>query len=398
MDFLTDLIFTHPLIFVYCLTILMSPYWFRNRFSKSQLSNLSLTLGITGTFIGIFLGLLEFDTTNIESSVVTLLEGLKIAFITSITGLVVSIVVKVFPNIWKLPTPLNNDNIEKELITTLKEMSLTTKEFKDSINNLTKSISGDSETSLSTQLIKLRDINRTGFDDMNTSFEEFADKVVADNTQSLIDALTDVMKDFNSKINEQFGENFKELNSAVKDMLNWQKAYRDQINDLVTTYSNISKTLIGVDNTLQNSAKSHATIIQSNNELNELVKDFSGMVNSFSELGDMASKSLPIIEERMDSMVSKTSTHIEESLDSISSNYDNFSEKQQEVVESYNRNITEMIEQNKERIQLLDKELGNELEKSLETLGSSLSTLSSKFATDYGPITEKLKKLLETFK
>ena len=148
----------------------------------------------------------------------------------------------------------------------------------------------------------------------------------------------------------------------------------------------------------QNSAKSHATIIQSNNELNELVKDFSGMVNSFSELGDMASKSLPIIEERMDSMVSKTSTHIEESLDSISSNYDNFSEKQQEVVESYNRNITEMIEQNKERIQLLDKELGNELEKSLETLGSSLSTLSSKFATDYGPITEKLKKLLETFK
>ena len=79
----------------------------------------------------------------------------------------------------------------------------------------------------------------------------------------------------------------------------------------------------------------------------------------------------------------------------ISLNYDKFSEKQQEIVESYNRNISEMIEQNKERIQLLDKELGNELEKSLESLGSSLSTLSSKFVEDYGPITQRLKGLLD---
>ncbi len=69
MDFLKDLIFSHTLIFTYCLAIIMTPYWFRNRFSKNQLSNLSLTLGITGTFVGIFLGLLDFDTTNIESSV-----------------------------------------------------------------------------------------------------------------------------------------------------------------------------------------------------------------------------------------------------------------------------------------------------------------------------------------
>ena len=233
---------------------------------------------------------------------------------------------------------------------------------------------------------------------MNASFKEFADKVVADNTQSLIDALTDVMKDFNSKINEQFGENFKELNSAVKDMLTWQKEYNDQISDLISTYSNISKTLTGIDETLLNSAKSHNTIIESNIKLNDLVKDFSSMVSSFSELGDKASTSLPLIEQRMDLIVSKTSDHIEESLDSISSNYDQFSEKQKEIVESYNRNISEMIEQNKERIEKLDKELGNELEKSLESLGSSLSTLSSKFASDYGPITDKLKKLLDSLK
>lgn len=398
MDFLKDLIFSHTLIFTYCLAIIMTPYWFRNRFSKNQLSNLSLTLGITGTFVGIFLGLLDFDTINIESSVPSLLDGLKIAFVTSITGLVISIIVKIFPEFWKLPKIVSDDNVEKELLSSLIEMNNSTKSFKNSIIDLTKSISGDSETSLSTQLLKLRDSNNSGFESMNASFKEFADKVVADNTQSLIDALTDVMKDFNSKINEQFGENFKELNSAVKDMLTWQKEYKDQISDLISTYSNISKTLTGIDETLLNSAKSHNTIIESNIKLNDLVKDFSSMVSSFSELGDKASTSLPLIEQRMDLIVSKTSDHIEESLDSISSNYDQFSEKQKEIVESYNRNISEMIEQNKERIEKLDKELGNELEKSLESLGSSLSTLSSKFASDYGPITDKLTKLLDSLK
>ena len=201
MDFLKDLIFSHTLIFTYCLAIIMTPYWFRNRFSKNQLSNLSLTLGITGTFVGIFLGLLDFDTTNIESSVPSLLDGLKIAFVTSITGLVISIIVKIFPEFWKLPKIVSDDNVEKELLSSLIEMNNSTKSFKNSIIDLTKSISGDSETSLSTQLLKLRDSNNSGFESMNASFKEFADKVVADNTQSLIDALTDVMKDFNSKIN-----------------------------------------------------------------------------------------------------------------------------------------------------------------------------------------------------
>ena len=380
---------------IYCIIILFSPYWFRNRFSKSQLSNLTLTLGITGTFIGIFLGLLEFDTTNIETSVVDLLDGLKIAFLTSITGLITSIVVKISPGIWGVIVPVDDNNIEAELISTLKELSNNTISFQKSINDLSHSIAGDSETSLSTQILKLRDQNQSGFEKMNKSFEDFAEKVVADNTQSLIDALTDVMKDFNSKINEQFGENFKELNSAVKDMLTWQKAYKDQINELVSTYSTISESIKEIDITLENSASNHKKIILSNEKLIEMVKDFSSMVDSFGELGEKASESLPLIEERLDLIVTKTANHIDESLDSISLNYDKFSEKQQEIVESYNRNISEMIEQNKERIQLLDKELGNELEKSLESLGSSLSTLSSKFVEDYGPITQRLKGLLD---
>ena len=55
-----------------------------------------------------------------------------------------------------------------------------------------------------------------------------------------------------------------------------------------------------------------------------------------------------------------------------------------------------MIASNADRIKKLDEELGNELTKSLESLGGSLATLSSKFANDYGPITEKLKKIIDS--
>ena len=45
------------------------------------------SLGILGTFLGIFLGLMDFDIRTINRSVPELLEGLKVAFGTSILGL-----------------------------------------------------------------------------------------------------------------------------------------------------------------------------------------------------------------------------------------------------------------------------------------------------------------------
>ena len=268
------------------------------------------------------------------------------------------------------------------MIKTLKSIDIKANEMNSNLNNLSNSISSDKDTSLVTQLQKIRTTNSDGFQSMKDAFEEFAEKVVADNTQSLIDALTDVMKDFNVKINEQFGENFKELNEAVKSMVEWQKNYKDQVNQLINQYNKISENLTGIDEALENSADSYKTIIESNNQLNNLVEDFSGMVNSFSELGKKASESLPVIEKNMNSIIDKSKIYIEDSLQNLSKDYDNFSKKQQEIVDSYNDTTEKMIQDNAERVKRLDEELGNELTKSLESLANSLGTLSAKFVED----------------
>ena len=55
----------------------------------------SLTsLGMLGTFVGIFLGLMDFDVFAINASVPTLLAGLKLAFSTSILGLASALLFK----------------------------------------------------------------------------------------------------------------------------------------------------------------------------------------------------------------------------------------------------------------------------------------------------------------
>ena len=50
------------------------------------------TLGVLGTFLGITLGLLCFDTTDIPQSIPQLLDGLKTAFFTSLAGMIGSLI------------------------------------------------------------------------------------------------------------------------------------------------------------------------------------------------------------------------------------------------------------------------------------------------------------------
>lgn len=57
-----------------------------------QLPSLVSTLGVLGTFAGITLGLLNFDTAHLEESIPLLLGGLKTAFLTSLTGMIGSLI------------------------------------------------------------------------------------------------------------------------------------------------------------------------------------------------------------------------------------------------------------------------------------------------------------------
>ena len=73
---------------VFCLLIALATYYFGHmkydRFATTYGAEILTTMGILGCFVGIALGLWDFDTRNVQESVPELLDGIKTAFFSSV--------------------------------------------------------------------------------------------------------------------------------------------------------------------------------------------------------------------------------------------------------------------------------------------------------------------------
>ena len=223
---------------------------------------LLVTTGIFGTFLGIFVGLMDFDVRHIDTSIPALLEGMKLAFSTSVVGMFGAILLKILESLQGAPllflrrSPLEVPDAPAEptgadLIQALRGMrdaqQETNRLFAEGMESLRRSLSGEDDASLATllrrlrgdlvdadkerlrELQSLREDTRQGFQEMGREFRHFAETVAENNSKALLEALRDVIRDFNVQLNEQFGENFKELNGAVGRLLEWQEHYRQEL-------------------------------------------------------------------------------------------------------------------------------------------------------------------------
>ena len=51
-------------------------------------------------------------------------------------------------------------------------------------------------------------------------------------TEQVRAALKTVIQDFNNNLIEQVGENFKQMNTAVLELVTWQKNYKQQLAEM----------------------------------------------------------------------------------------------------------------------------------------------------------------------
>lgn len=413
------------------LLILFSPYYFKRKHDLHSMSGLTTTLGIFGTFIGIFFGLLGFDVNNITASVPQLLGGLKTAFLTSIAGMTAGLILKEYPKFYGIVVKSDNDQELATVETMVKllagiknnQLEIFQKENQQLLN-IEKALTGEGETTLITQIQKLRTTLIDKQDEMLKAFNDFAQTMSENNSKALIDALTQVMKDFNTKINEQFGENFKHLNDAVGKMLEWQKEYSEQIHSMIqqikTTASAVEQSqktltqIVNQANTFSSTADSLHQLITS---LEQIRNNIEVHLKAFDEVASNAKNTFPIIDEQMRKLTTELSRSVEKTVaetknivdiqlessqqmsKSLQDNQRNINNSLSEMVLMLNKNIDKMMKDNAERItqqvSQLDKELGNELTKSLQSLGSQLTSLSRRFVDDYSPLTEQLRKVVQ---
>jgi uncharacterized phage infection (PIP) family protein YhgE len=193
------------------------------RKSASLGPTLLTTLGIFFCFSGIAWGLLDFDPIDVKGSVPQLLRGIRTAFWASVAGIGWALTIKIRTLLLGSP-PLAKVGTSP---------GATVDDLAEQLSLLNRSVAGTNESTLVSQLKLLRTEANERLDRLNQSSERYAERMAEANAKALIEALSVVIKDFNTKLNDQFGQNFQSLNAAVEKLVTWQKQYEQQLNALI---------------------------------------------------------------------------------------------------------------------------------------------------------------------
>lgn len=364
----------------------------------------SLTsLGIFGTFLGIAIGLFEFDINNIQTSVPSLLLGLKTAFWSSVVGLAGALSLKIRQLVMASRQKEGSGGRDVEsMLLLLGEVRDEVREFRES-----SLVSQRSIESSSTE----------GLRNINDAIEAHFNRIVEVNTRALVEALERVMQDFNGKINTQYGENFKQLNLAVGEMVAWQQEYRGQITSLCHQFSVVSERFEqashAFDQLVDNSHGFKEEAEGLGQMISQLTLQRSSMethMEKFSAIVEHANSGLPHLESRIVNLTGVLSKEVSNSSKAMSATMQltckhlksNVADVVKELSESLHLMQSQMLVHTEESIARvekqsadLDRAMEEELTKALKTFGSQLTALSEKFVDDYTPLTEKLRNVLQ---
>lgn len=405
----------------------------------NAIASIVTVIGVLGTFVGIAWGLLHFDTGNIESSVPKLLEGLKIAFITSIVGIAASIFLKWSTLNERRKQTSPPDEVDGATVDTLakllndihKAQKDEGNETKAALQSIERSLTGEGESTVVTQLSRLRTTFIDKQDDLVKEFRKFTDEMAKKNTEAFIKALENAIKDFNTKISEQFGENFKQLNQAVGKLLTWQEQYQEQMDKLAEQFRIAAESVEKSRHSLEIIADRSSIIVSSAEQLEPIMQGIQHQINqlntsleAFSNLADNAREAFPIIENRLDDLTERFSVVVEDTIsDSQASmeaqrdaltkqsqqlektvdNTGTFIQQQAEAVfektsdhvKQVIKDTGDFVQENTDHINGQIRTLQQALEKSLESLANQLISLSGKFAEDYTPLANRLRDVVE---
>lgn len=330
------------------------------------------TTGIFATFLGIALGLLNFDTNNIQASVPALLNGLKTAFWASVFGVGGALTIK-FRHYFL--------GIEHEVEGSGSDGEVTAQDIVISLRNIQQALVGGEEATLVSQLKLLRQDNNDRLDSLKQAQQEALQKLTEMSSKTLVEALRDVIRDFNTKITEQFGDNFKQLNEAVGKLLIWQEQYKTHIEVVVEQHNNIA-------NTMQTASDNYSLLVNKTETFTKVSSDLSmlltslemqkntliEMLKSLGQLLTTASGSLPEIENKVVDLTQQLTRSVE------------FNQKE----------VNKALLENAQLIKSSSQDVERDIKKTHQEFSRSVEEISNKTSKHTTELTQCISRAIES--
>jgi len=406
-------IYKDPLTLMFIVVIAGTTAFFQFKFDRYSVNHgpeILTTLGIFGCFTGIALALLDFDTKNINESVPQLLEGVKTAFWASVTGVLGALTIKFRHRFSKEPIQVSDGQPK----------SASLEDVVSAITTLRRSITGETDSSLISQMKLMRQEQNDNAKELRKSLDDFAEKVSELGSKALIEALQKVISDFNNQLNEQFGENFKQLNLAVEKLVLWQQQYKEELDKLQTVQKQSSEDLSKSALIFSDLVSKAAAYTSSAESLSNLLKVFESQHTLLKESQEALSSVLLSMKEVEPSFSNKLldltttfkdgtasitehmQTQVKELGLQLKTKNDEMADVVKKMVPEIQKQVNDQILQSQKQLSqsfaTLDENLEKELQKSLTTLGQQLTSLSEKFVKDYSPLTERLREIVNISK
>ena len=394
-----------------------------DRFSVSHGPEVLTTMGILGCFTGITIALFSFDPNNIQQSVPSLLGGIRTAFWASLAGVLGALTLRFAQRFRPLSEANESEKSEAEVIDVVRAIDRMDRRQAEDQNRLL------------------------------VAFQDFSQHMVENNQKAVVEALKEVVRDFNQQLTEQFGENFKQLNSAVENLVTWQQQYRETLEQLQAEQQKSQLALAQAGESLANMALSAGHFAQTAHALEseiaqltqtrerlfaqeealarlletlrEVTPTFaakadvmlseisSGMTKVTREIADRMLES----HREMRQLVSGTAQSTEQQLARVQSAMTRAADSLAQSLESAqlqaHRQMLDQLSEHqtlfkqelqaqsqivKQSVLALDIALQKELESALQSLAGQLAALSNRFVEDYTPLTQRLRELVDVSK
>ncbi|WP_444885383.1 MotA/TolQ/ExbB proton channel family protein [Microbulbifer sp. PSTR4-B] len=381
------------------------------RFVKETPSLLT-ALGILGTFIGIILGIYGFDLADIDTSISELMQGLETAFMTSILGLFLSLVLRTIFQIFSKDQPAK----------------ATADDILQAINH------------------------------QRQDLEKFQHSI----SEEVLQSLTSVVEKFNQGLNAQMGDNLQQfiqqleaVSPALQALIDQHEQhaelaaiYREQTTSLLIEINGAQENLLQLHQRITELPKIFNVIPSLVEQQRTHSEQISVMLNEQQASIEILQKSIPDIAPKFESItqgiekanqqlgtqvqhlisLSETQAKVFEqrtnkvvALADVLNNIDpnHFSNIIQETANSHRESMVELAQliakthqqmitelsqvitrdltnadvSIKRQYELLDQRLHSEVESVMAAMGDALGTLSGEFSRDFRQLIQQMKRI-----